>query len=93
MHSYDYWLIIAFFAVVLIPAPFLGRFYYKVMEGQRTWLTPVLGPVERGCYRLSGVDDPQASRAGRNTRWRCWRSTSPVLCCCSRSCCSRTTCR
>ena len=55
MHSYDYWLILAFFAVVLLPAPFLGRFYYKVMEGQRTWLTPVLGPVERGCYRIAGV--------------------------------------
>ena len=59
MHSYDYWLIIAFFAVVLVPAPFLGRFYYKVMEGQRTWLTPLLGPVERACYRLSGVDEQQ----------------------------------
>jgi len=45
MHSYDYWLILAFFALVLIPAPFLGRFYYKVMEGQRTWLSPILGPV------------------------------------------------
>ncbi|NLT87303.1 MAG: potassium-transporting ATPase subunit KdpA [Pseudomonas lactis] len=59
MHSYDYWLIIAFFAVVLVPAPFLGRFYYKVMEGQRTWLSPVLGPVESACYRLSGVDAQQ----------------------------------
>ncbi|WLH92009.1 potassium-transporting ATPase subunit KdpA [Pseudomonas sp. FP453] len=59
MHSYDYWLIIAFFAVVLVPAPFLGRFYYKVMEGQRTWLSPVLGPVEKACYRLSGVDEHQ----------------------------------
>ncbi|WP_350613069.1 potassium-transporting ATPase subunit KdpA [Pseudomonas sp. HY7a-MNA-CIBAN-0227] len=56
MYSYDYWLIIAFFAVVLVPAPFLGRFYYKVMEGQRTWLTPVFGPVERVCYRIAGVD-------------------------------------
>lgn len=26
------------------------------MEGQRTWLSPILGPVERGCYRLAGVD-------------------------------------
>jgi K+-transporting ATPase ATPase A chain len=26
MHSYDYWLILAFFALVLVPAPFLGRF-------------------------------------------------------------------
>src|ERR1700739_716100 len=55
MHSYDYWQILAFFALVLLPAPFLGRFYYKVMEGQRTWLTPVLGPVECGCYRIAGV--------------------------------------
>ncbi|UVJ42448.1 potassium-transporting ATPase subunit KdpA [Pseudomonas sp. LS1212] len=59
MHSYDYAVILAFFALVLLPAPWLGRFYYKVMEGQRTWLTPVLGPVERGCYRLAGVDAQQ----------------------------------
>jgi len=56
MHSYDYWLILAFFALVLLPAPWLGRFYYRVMEGQRTWLSPLLGPVERVCYRISGVD-------------------------------------
>ena len=56
MHSYDYALILAFFALVLLPAPFLGRFYYRVMEGQRTWLTPVLGPVEKVCYRVAGVD-------------------------------------
>src|SRR5450830_329623 len=47
MHSYDYWLIIAFFALVLVPAPFLGRFYYKVMEGQRTWLTPLHGTEQQ----------------------------------------------
>ncbi|WP_311970780.1 potassium-transporting ATPase subunit KdpA [Pseudomonas baltica] len=56
MHSYDYGLIIAFLLLVLVPAPFLGRFYYRVMEGQRTFLTPVLSPIERACYRLSGVD-------------------------------------
>ena len=59
MHSYDYALLLAFFALVLLPAPWLGRFYYKVMEGQRTWLSPVLGPVERGCYRIAGVDTQQ----------------------------------
>jgi K+-transporting ATPase ATPase A chain len=57
MHSYDYGLLLAFFALVLVPAPWLGRFYYNVMEGRRTWLTPLLGPVERACYRLSGVDE------------------------------------
>ena len=56
MHGYDYGLILGFFALVLIPAPFLGRFYYRVMEGQRTWLSPLLGPVERGCYKVAGVD-------------------------------------
>ncbi|MQU08545.1 potassium-transporting ATPase subunit KdpA [Pseudomonas helleri] len=56
MHSYDYALILAFFVLVLLPAPWLGRFYYKVMEGQRTWMTPVLGPVENVCYRIAGVD-------------------------------------
>ena len=56
MHSYDYGLMLAFFALVLLPAPWLGRFYYKVMEGRRTWLSPVLGPVEKVCYRIAGVD-------------------------------------
>ena len=56
MHSYDYALVLAFFVLVLLPAPWLGRFYYKVMEGQRTWMTPVLGPVENVCYRIAGVD-------------------------------------
>jgi potassium-transporting ATPase potassium-binding subunit len=62
MHSYDYLLILAFFALVLLPAPWLGRFYYRIMEGERTFLTPVLGPVERVCYRLSGID-PQTEQS------------------------------
>ncbi|MBV6288130.1 potassium-transporting ATPase subunit KdpA [Pseudomonas aegrilactucae] len=56
MHSHDYALLLVFFALVLLPAPWLGRFYYNVMEGQRTWLSPLLGPLERGCYRVAGVD-------------------------------------
>jgi K+-transporting ATPase ATPase A chain len=56
MHSYDYLLILAFLALVLLPAPWLGRFWFRVMEGERTLLTPLLGPLERVCYRLSGVD-------------------------------------
>lgn len=64
MHSYDYLLLLAFFAIVLLPAPWLGHFCYKVMEGQRTWLTPVLGPLEQGCYRLAGV------RAEQEQNWK-----------------------
>ena len=57
MQVQDYWLLLAFFVLVLAPAPFLGRYLYRVMEGQRTLLSPVLQPVERLCYRLAGVDE------------------------------------
>lgn len=56
MHSYEFTLILAFFALVLLPAPFLGRYLYRVMEGEKTWLSPVLQPLERLCYRLAGID-------------------------------------
>ncbi|MEE9098598.1 potassium-transporting ATPase subunit KdpA [Pseudomonas nitroreducens] len=55
MNSHDILLIVAFLALVLVPAPFLGRFYYKVMEGQRTFLSPVFLPVERAIYRACGI--------------------------------------
>jgi K+-transporting ATPase ATPase A chain len=57
MQAQDYWLLLAFFVLVLAPAPLLGRYLYRVMEGQKTLLTPLLQPVERLCYRLSGVDE------------------------------------
>ncbi|MCP1625836.1 potassium-transporting ATPase subunit KdpA [Pseudomonas nitroreducens] len=55
MNSHDLLLIVAFLALVLVPAPFLGRFYYKVMEGQRTFLSPLFLPVERAIYRACGI--------------------------------------
>ncbi|KAF1052135.1 MAG: Potassium-transporting ATPase potassium-binding subunit [Stenotrophomonas maltophilia] len=57
MNSHDLLLIAAFLALVVVPAPFLGRFYYKVMEGQRTFLSPLLLPVERLVYRACGIDE------------------------------------
>ena len=59
MDSHVVLLLVAFFALVLLPAPWLGRFYYRVMEGERTWLSPVLQPVERFSYRFAGVDAQQ----------------------------------
>src|SRR5438128_10292876 len=50
------WLQIAlFFALVLLTTRPLGMFIAKVMEGQRTWFSPVMLPVERLIYRLCGV--------------------------------------
>jgi K+-transporting ATPase ATPase A chain len=42
--------------LVLCVAP-LGGFMAKVYTGQRTWLSPVMAPVERGIYALGRVDD------------------------------------
>ncbi|MFN3769327.1 MAG: potassium-transporting ATPase subunit KdpA [Ectopseudomonas guguanensis] len=64
MHDYDWLLLAAFSLLVLAPAPFLGRYFYRVMEGQRTWLSPVLQPVERLCYRMAGVD-PEREQSWR----------------------------
>jgi K+-transporting ATPase ATPase A chain len=42
---------------ILVVTPFLGRYIHRVMEGERTFLSPVLRPVERTIYRLTGVDE------------------------------------
>lgn len=59
MHDNDWLLLAAFSLLVLAPAPFLGRYFYRVMEGQRTWLSPLLQPLERACYRVAGIDPQQ----------------------------------
>ena len=42
---------------VLIVTPFLGRYIHRVMEGERVFLSPVVRPVERLIYRVSGIDE------------------------------------
>ena len=41
--------------LVLLVKP-LGAFMASVYEGRRTFLSPVLGPVERVIYRVAGID-------------------------------------
>ncbi len=49
---------LALYVVVLLAlAKPLGLFMMAVYEGRRTWLHPVLRPVERGIYRISGIDE------------------------------------
>jgi potassium-transporting ATPase potassium-binding subunit len=43
-------------ALVLACAIPLSKFIADVYAGGRTFLSPVIGPVERGFYRLAGVD-------------------------------------
>ncbi|TIX37225.1 MAG: potassium-transporting ATPase subunit A, partial [Mesorhizobium sp.] len=42
--------------VVLLVKP-LGGYMYRVFNGERTLLSPVFGPVERGLYRISGTSE------------------------------------
>ena len=44
-----------FFGLLIGLAPWLGRFLARVFSGESTFLHPVLRPVERLIYRLSGV--------------------------------------
>jgi K+-transporting ATPase ATPase A chain len=57
------WLQIAVYllAILLVTAPF-GRFITRVFRRERTWLDPVLRPVERLIYRLTGVDESHEMR-------------------------------
>jgi potassium-transporting ATPase potassium-binding subunit len=52
------WIQIAIYFVVLtaLVVP-LGRYMAQVFEGKWTFLTPIFGPLERGLYRVAGVDE------------------------------------
>ncbi|WP_442680489.1 potassium-transporting ATPase subunit KdpA [Sphingomonas sp. ASY06-1R] len=49
-------LILAFLAILLALAKPMGLWLFALYEGRRTPLHVALGPVERGFYRLAGVD-------------------------------------
>jgi len=58
------WLQIVFFlALILLVTKPLGLYMARVFSGERTFLDPVLGPIERLIYRLTRVD------ASREMRW------------------------
>jgi K+-transporting ATPase ATPase A chain len=48
-------IVLALALVVACAIPF-SAFVTRVFSGERTFLTPVVGPIERGFYRLAGVD-------------------------------------
>ena len=57
------WLQILLFlaAILAVTAP-LGRFMTRVFNRERTWLDPVLRPIERLIYRATGVDETREMR-------------------------------
>lgn len=66
MTALGWLLIVLVLAAVLAAAIPFGRFVARVMTGERTVLSPVLAPVERGFYTLAGVDP------AREQGWRAY---------------------
>src|ERR1700716_4026846 len=59
------WIQIAvFFLCILAATKPLGLYITAVMEGRRTWLSPVLSPIERLIYRICG------DRVDQEQRWQ-----------------------
>jgi len=48
--------IVLFFGIGIALTPPLGKFMAKVFKGERTFLHPVIQPIENAVYRLTGVD-------------------------------------
>src|SRR5689334_4944980 len=57
MSSNGLMLIIVFFLLVLACTKPIGAFMARVFEGQRTFLHPVIRPLERLVYRVCGIDE------------------------------------
>ena len=77
------WLQIGLFLLaILAVTPPLGRFMTRVFNRERTWLDPVLRPIERLIYRVDRRRRDATRCAGPNTPRRCCSSAS-CRCWCS----------
>ncbi len=51
------WLKFAIYSLVLLATtPLVGIYLARVFEGERTWLDPLLRPIERFLYKICGVN-------------------------------------
>ena len=59
------WLqIVLLFLLVLAATSPLGSYLYRIFNGERTWLSPVLLPIENGIYRVCRIN------ASRDMQWK-----------------------
>ena len=56
MNERDFLQLALYLVALVALTPMLGKFMARVLQGERTFLSPILGPVERGIYKLGGVD-------------------------------------
>src|SRR4051794_7253382 len=56
--TFNGWIQVAVYcALILVSVKPLGLYMARVFNGERTFLTPVLRPLERGIYRICGIDE------------------------------------
>src|SRR5499433_1613104 len=49
--------ILLYCAIIVAITPVLGGYMTRVFNGERTFLTPILRPVELALYRMAGIDE------------------------------------
>jgi K+-transporting ATPase ATPase A chain len=52
----EYLAVVVTILFTIATSALLGGYMYRVFTGGRTWLDPVLGPIERVVLRVTGVD-------------------------------------
>jgi potassium-transporting ATPase potassium-binding subunit len=55
--------ILIYCAIIIAITPVLGGYMTRVFNGERTFLSPILRPVEVAIYKISGVDERQEQHA------------------------------
>lgn len=73
MDAYGLLLIIFFMALIAGITPIAGGYMACLFEGRPTVLSRLLGPLERGLYRLAGVDP------GREQHWSAYAASFLVF--------------
>jgi K+-transporting ATPase ATPase A chain len=61
---FGYLITTIFSAILLASVRPVGIYLSRVLEGERTWLDPVLRPIERLIYKLCGIN------SGKEMNWR-----------------------
>jgi len=58
------WVQIAFYCAIIVAiTPALGAYMTRVFNGERTFLWPILRPIEIGLYKIAGVDERREQHA------------------------------
>jgi potassium-transporting ATPase potassium-binding subunit len=55
--------ILLYCAIIIAITPLLGAYMTRVFNGERTWLSPILRPIEVGVYKIAGVDERHEQHA------------------------------